>query len=335
MYSPFIARFMPRRPWTLLLLLLSVSQTGCASKSWRREIAFSVPGLHVFREHLVEDDQKAALGFSHPMTTNAETLARVLSRARYRRSYLLRKSEEGFVFTPEEVQVLTVQIANLLKTLTPDERIRFVVLHDSAFEAFFGLQGSSGVIFSVGENTLELAFDRVHEGMPEVHEEDPKDYHFPFEPTEYRKASYVRVDLNGVDYHVDDGIEYPRWLSLNFDAIQIPETLAAGTSRAEAPRTETSTAETSTTDARSTRDSEPKPASVATKGAPSPTVTAESGTSAVTTTPGTQPSDDEDLEFQRVSAALRLLTRLRDEGAISDEEYEERRDRVLTEATGP
>lgn len=293
---------------------------GCASP-WKQEAIYSVHPVFLYREYEVDDDRKLEQGFAHPATVPAEELGIVLRQLYHeKKSFLFGEAKPDRVFTDDEVEAITRPLVEALAKVGKDERVRFLITRASLSSLFIGISGVSGVAFQTGDGKLHLAFDSIDQGINEGDGGRPEDVTFPYDPTgeTYR---YGLLPLRGTEHHRDTGSGdvYRRWLEIDFGAVR-HALERARQERATASSTTTPRADTGpgTADARQ-RTSNAAPPVAAT---------------APTTPSSTAAVRDREKRYQAIKSAIEDLQRLRDDGVLTQEQYDEQLKKYL-EQLGP
>jgi hypothetical protein len=271
-------------PFTLLLAC------GCASP-WKRESVYARDGVFLYREHEEADGQRRAKNFAHPIDLPARKAELRLSRLVFVSKPLIKDPVNTYVFTPGEATKLAESASVHLKALSPDERLRFLTTRSAWSDLLTGTSGNSGVVFRTQDGTLHIAFDAIDQGVDDGGGGKAEDVSFPDDPTEYRNA-YPLLPFAGSKLHLDveSGRVHPRWLEVNFAAL---EEARAPPKVAEA--------------------SAPAPPPVAP--APPPTAAGRPPEAPAARTP------QDEARYQELRKKLETLKRLRDDGAVSEQEY--------------
>lgn len=226
-----------------------------------------------------------ALGHKHPLKVPAEKLAYLMSQLSFRQDRLL-KSIKADVFIPAEIAATAEPIALALGEIQPDERLRFLILRTSWSEVLFGPSGTTGVIYSDEEGVLEIAFDRLVEGLSLPESNEPMRIRFPDEPTEISDASPLYPPA-GTKLHVKAGNIYPRWLEVRLAEIIPPEMPKAAVA------------------VEATKPPSPPISPPPDLAKPAPTADPE-----------------KEARYQRVRGRIEGLNRLRKDGVLSEEQYQ-------------
>ncbi|MCZ6792177.1 MAG: hypothetical protein O7J95_01025 [Planctomycetota bacterium] len=319
---------------------------GCASP-WKQEAIYSVHPVFLYREYEVDDDRRLEQGFAHPATVPEEELGIVLRQLYHeKKSFLFGEAKPDRVFTDDEVEAITRPLVEALAKVGKDERVRFLITRASLSSLFIGISGVSGVAFQTRDGKLHLAFDSIDQGINEGDGGRPEDVTFPYDPTgeTYR---YGLLPLRGTEHHRDTGSGdvYRRWLEIDFDAVR-HALERARQERATASSTTTQRADTGpgTADARQrTSNAAPPVAATApttpSSTSPSPTASAEKPAGTVTTPSAGAGSStaavrDREKRYQAIKSAIEDLQRLRDDGVLTQEQYDEQLKKYL-EQLGP
>jgi hypothetical protein len=285
--------------FTVPILLLAATATtcitGCVSSgsAWKRERIYSAAGVNLFREYQEADGQTRALGYRHTIDVSPEKIALILSRITFEHKTFLNDPEDRYVFAPAEVQRAAEPISLALSELSPDDRLRVLVVHDTWETLLRGTLGSTAVLFSTQDRVLDIAFTRVRDGVAGLEDDEPDTLTFPYDPTKYTRGTPLRP-MPGAELHVDEqtGETFPRWLEVRPDDIEVaPITRLAQTQAAEG----TGVA------AAGTEDSTPPP-----------------------------PTAEESRVYHTIRSKVELLKKLRKDGVITQDEYAEQMDKVLS-----
>lgn len=282
---------------------------GCSSSPWRRTAPplYNTPGLVLFREHLEKEGQQVPLGHKHPIKVPADKLAYVMSQLKYRQDRLL-KSIQVDVFVPAEIAATAEPIALALAEIQPDERLRFLILRSTWSEVLFGPSGTTGVMFSDEEGVLQIAFDRVLEGLSLPEGNEPMRIRFPDDPTEISDGSPL-YPPPGTKLHAKAGTIYPRWLEVQLTDIAPPPKPAAVT-----------------------------PPPVGTQPAIPPAEPPKVSQPAVVIQPAVAPPQpgasgdaEKEARYQRVRDRIEALNRLRKDGVVSEQQYQAEFQKAMAE----
>ena len=205
------------RPRPLLLCLLAFLPTlaGCSSYPWEYRVLYAKSGTLLYVEHQEKDAKEVPLGYLHPVRISAEKMRALLSQVVYKYRPLIGKDEDKLLFSAEEVAALSAPMALASGTLTPNERLRFLVMRDNWTSAFTGPKATSGVLFVEKGGVLNFALDRIRENVSVGEGGGPESVSFSHEPTEYRRADAL-IPFPGTELHVDaeTGQRFPRWLEV-------------------------------------------------------------------------------------------------------------------------
>ena len=261
--------------WTLLTFVLLNVLPGCSSSSWKRDSIYSGHPVFLYREYKLEDEQRVPLGFAHPGNLSQEEVHLVLSRMQYEtRKFLWSAPTRHNVFTLEEVEKLSEPLSLALKSVTPDERVRFLTTRGNLASIVTGIPGVSGVAFETPNGNFNIAFDAIDEGINEG-DGTPEDVFFPYDPTE-ETYQHGLVPLVGARLHQnpEDGTIHSRWMEIPLNKLVM-----------------------------AVASEEPPPQTKAQK----------------------------DGRYESLRDRLKALKRLRDDGALTPEEYDKEYEKVMKE----
>jgi hypothetical protein len=311
-------------PLASILAVSLVAGSGCAS-SWRREYLAGEHPAWVYREYRMDGDARVPLGHDHPANVAASELEHVLEALTYEEKSLFASPEPVRVFEEQEVRPLAGRLEAGLATVTPDERVRFLIVRRHFGTFLTGLEGVSGVAFVSGAR-LHLAFDTIGGGIHEGDSGRPEEVKFPYDPTEERYSLGLLPPFEYTALHSDPatGETRKRWIEIDLSRL--------------ASATHTATAPSEVVEPESPRPEASAP----------PTTTVRSPGSAeavsVETDPGRAPASEVDPgaaddpraadPVDLIAERLRTLKRLRESGALSDEEYQREYERALTQVRG-
>ena len=146
-------------------LLLTV---GCASP-WQKEYLdeISGDGVFLYRQYELVEGQRKDKGYLHPAEIAEQKMKTCLSRLVYLHEPFLGTPTDTRIFTNEEVDRLARRLVVGLKTIKPDERLRFLVPRRDMGSFLTGTSGVSGVVFRTRAESLDIAFDTIHQGIHE------------------------------------------------------------------------------------------------------------------------------------------------------------------------
>lgn len=274
--------------WLPVICLALVS--GCGSSPWKREAPplYFTPGLVLYREHKEVEGLRVPLGYKHPADLPLEKAVLFLNQLVFRDDFIL-TSKNTYVLTQEEIRKAAEPLSVALKALGPDDRLRFLVLHDTLEDVLLGPHGTTGVIFSTQGGVLSFAFDKIHERVTVPDGGEPMKIPFRREPTEVTEESPI-LPGPGMKIHADpDGTQYTRWVEVTIAEVKPlpPPTQPQATTPAPVPPVRVAVP-----------DRPPLPGSPA----------------------SSAPSDEE--RYQQVRKQLEKLNRLRKDGAITEEQFQ-------------
>jgi hypothetical protein len=168
------------------------------------------------------DGMRAPLGYDHPIEVSVDQVTSVFGQLKYEQRSALGKTKIRRVFTAREVVALTEPIVHALKTLSPDERLRFLLARSTKSAFSTSLQGTSGVIFKSAADRVSLAFDVINGSLPTPKQGKPDNMKFSDDPTLITDASPL-LPFPGTDIHSDSesGVIYPRWLEIELNTIDV------------------------------------------------------------------------------------------------------------------
>ena len=205
-----------RRNIALLSACVLVLVASSCASSWRREPVFSRDGVAVYREWKLSesgDGTRVDLGHLHPIELPRSGLEALVSELSYVRQSLFDSPSEQHVFPAERLDLIVEGLEVGLSSVSDDERVRFLVMDDELRNIFVGTTGVSGVMFRTRDGRIHLAFDRIRQGINDGEEGRAEDVIFPHEPLEMQTGSPL-VPPAGARRHVADGVDYPRWIEL-------------------------------------------------------------------------------------------------------------------------
>ena len=292
------------------LLFAAAAAAGCASYPWQKTTLYVNAGIALYREKKVVEGGQVALGYQHPIDIPLEKTVLVLSQIVYRQDYLIRKPQTLHVFTDKEIRGLAEPLTLALKAIVPDERLRFLVIRSSWTDVVAGTHGTSAVIFRTPDGVLHLAFDKIQEQFQIAEGGDPDAVPIATEPTELTDASPV-IPVAGMRLHEAQGAgKFPRWIEIaNLDDVKPPAPEPQEPAKpAVQPRHEiVIPARPPVTAPAASTQAPPAPPAATPRGA------------------------DDEAKYQRIRARLEQLKRLRQDGVLSEEEYQKEYQRLLAE----
>jgi hypothetical protein len=293
---------------TLLLLLLAAAAPGCAGYPWQKTTLYVNSGIALYREKKVVEGNQVSLGYQHPIDIPLEKTVLVLSQLVYYHDPLIGKPQTLHVFTDQEIRGLAEPMTLALQAITPDERLRFLIVRSAWTDVIGGTRGTSGVVFRTPDGLLHLAFDKIHEQYQVAEGGEPDDVPIATEPTTLTKASPI-VPATGMRLHLEaGGKKYPRWIEIaSLDEVKPPAPPPAELAK---PAGEPPRAIVIPTRPQVTSPDSPKPP-------PTP--------------PPTPPPAADEEKYLRLRAKLEQLKRLRQDGVLSDEEYQREYQKLIAE----
>ena len=280
----------------LLTLLLFTLSPGCASP-WKQESIYNGKQIFLYREYEEVDGKKLEKGYAHPAKVPVEQMDFLLRQLYHeQKSFLFSEPELERVFTDDEVEGLAKPLVDALENLHQDERVRFLITRSSLASVFTGISGVSGVSFRTQDGKLHLAFDSIDEGIDEGDGGRPEDMSFHYNPTEETYKQGL-LTLEGTRHHRGSESDevYRRWLEVDLDALEQV--------MAKAPSTSVTGVSSGTSSAG----------------------TSPAGTSPARTVSASSVGSGEDELVKK----LKRLKRLRDEDALTPEEYEKEYDKLM------
>ncbi|HVR74038.1 MAG TPA: hypothetical protein VMT52_06885 [Planctomycetota bacterium] len=310
------------------LLLLAA---GCAASPWKREKIYARSGFVLYREHMEEDGKQVPLGHLHPIDLPADKAVLILYQLVFEERSLFKRSRRTYIFDRvKEIPRMVEPLLVALRTITPDERLRFLLTRSNWDDLLVGMTSTSGVIFSDAGGVLSLAFDRIQDrgSMPE--DGDPAKVVFRGNPTQLNSGSPV-IPGAGMKVHVDPatGETFPRWVDIVLADV---EELPLAPAPTPEPKPEVSPPINIVVPERPPLEGSPEVASPAARarGAESSGATPSTSTGRALEAEPPAPARD-DARYLRVRERIEGLKRLRDDGALSEEEYRRELDKALAE----
>jgi hypothetical protein len=285
---------------SLGLWLTGLAVSGCAGSPWTREVSFVSAGVVLYKERKFEDGTQVPLGYAQPVKLPTEKLLDLFRSLVFEQHSLLHSPKDASLFTEEEATRLAEPMSAAIASIGPDERLRFLVTRSNWSAVVFGMDATSGVIFSTAPGTLQLAFDHIQERISGGDGGDPALVVFRLDPTEMEDV-YPILAPTGTKVHVaQDGRVFPRWLEVD---------LARVVSR-PAPKAADSAGGVSS----------------APGATPGPATQSPTG---VDSAPGPSPAAEG--AYAKLRDRLQWLKRLRSDGALTEEEYTKEYEATLKE----
>jgi hypothetical protein len=178
--------------------------------------------VFLYREYQETDGKSAPLGYDHPIELSVDQVVSLLCQLKYEKRFVFRKVKIRRVFSAANAARLAEPMVHALKTLSPDERLRFLLARSTGSAFFTSLQGSSGVIFKSGADRVSIAFDVINESLPTPEGGNSSNIEFPDDPTQITDASPLQP-FPGATHHSDSqrGVVYPRWLEMEMNLIPL------------------------------------------------------------------------------------------------------------------
>ena len=300
--------------WCLAPLVLGAS-VGCLSNPWRQEVLSIDERIFLYKENKVVDGTSVPLGVTHPVQISARDVEAMLANLVYVRRSVFTDPAALPIFTPAQAQRYSGPISRALASLSATERLRFLVPDSSLSNIFVSSTGTTGVIFASNESSLDIAFDAIHEGVNDGDGGRPEEVWFAEDPTALTTARPI-IPFAGSRRHVDreTRTDYPGWIVINRDALVALPILPPG-------RSATKRAPDGGVAAAVAGDS-------GDDGTPVASHAKEPGTPAPAAPPPT-PEDDE--AYRKLRRKIESLKRLHGDGAITDEEYTKRFEKLMQE----
>jgi hypothetical protein len=312
---------------SLLLLLAG----GCAASPWKREKIYAHSGFALYRERMEEEGKQVPLGHLHPIDLPADKVVLILYQLVFEEKPFLRKSRRTYIFDRvKEIPRMVEPLLVALRTITPDERLRFLLTRSNWNELLVGTTSTSGVLFSNAPGVLSLAFDRIQETGSMPDDGDPAKVVFRGDPTRLTEGSPV-IPGPGMKTHRDPatGETFPRWVDIVLSEVQeIP--------LPPAPPSEPVPAPTPPIDIvvpeRPPLEGSPEVPSPAARAREADSTGTAPATAAGRTVEAESPAPArDDARYLRVRERIEGLKRLRADGALSEEEYRRELDEALSE----
>ena len=176
-------------------VLFAVTVTSCARASWKRSVISSEGSVATFRERRFDENGKEVyLGYSHPINLSPDQLSRVLGALSYTKDELLWETTEKLI-EPELLENLSRQVSKALEDLSPDERLRFLTIHEEGNLFLNRHVGSSAVIFAPNDTEVTIAFDLAGDTLM-TGDGDPKRVRFHHDPMQLTDP---RFQLRGLE----------------------------------------------------------------------------------------------------------------------------------------
>jgi len=204
-------------------VLLAWVGAGCGATSpWKHQSIYSNPPVFLYREYQETDGKRAPLGYDHPIELSVDQVVSLLGQLKYEKGYLLRKAKIRRVFSASNAASLAAPLVQALKTLSPHERLRFLLARSTGSAFTTSLQGSSGVIFQSGGDRVNIAFDVINESLPTPRKGSAANMEFPDDPTQITEASPLQP-FPGATHHSDSQsrVVYPRWLEVEMNLLPV------------------------------------------------------------------------------------------------------------------
>ncbi len=317
---------LPVRLLSISLLTATLTLSACASP-WKRTPLFHIDDTVLYSEYLETDEGgETPFGFEHPVQISTEKIALILSQLTYAEKPLFRGAETRYVFRPKDVGQLAEAFSTALATLTPNQRLRFVVAQSDWASIVVGLSGTSGVMFSTAPGFLDVAFDAINDRISTPEDGRPESMVFPYDPLEKDRSEEL-FQIAGAKFHVDEnGKKRRSWLEIDIAAVtpapQPPPTSPQALGAAVAPGP-------SVPPSRTSLPHSPSAGTAASAATPAPAATVPGGNAAATADP------QEAARLEDIERRLRWIKQLRSEGALTDEEYREQFEKIMAEISSP
>ncbi len=293
------------------LLPLVPWMSGCSTHEWKKHVLYSRDGIALYAEHEEKDGREVPKGFAHPVHVTSETVEAILAQMVYKHRPLIGRSEDLLLFGQEDVTALAEPIRLALGGLTPERRLRFLIVRDNWTSLLTGPKATSGVMFVEKEGTLNVALDRIRESVSIDEGGDPSNVSFPYDPIDYREGDPL-IPFRGTVLHVDEKTRqrFPRWLVVDLAEVKPlalkPAPPPEARATVVAPGTGTHVGAAAGTVTSGSTEAGPPPA---------PAVQAETG----------------EERYSRLKEKLETLKRLKAEGVLTDEQYQEQFQKIMSD----
>ena len=298
-------------------------QFGCASP-WKRTTTYSGNSGFLFEDWQEDDGKVRSLGYSHPAEVSEGDLLLLLNHLQYENEAFFDETTTEKLLTIEEAGELAKALRPALAKLSPDERARFLVVRKVG-KVIPTIESISGIVFQKG-TVLNFAFDGIREPVRvSGNSGRAEDVTFPHDPQEKalpRRGLVTSLAGTRLRHDPRSGEVRRGWVEVDVPTLKRSRTeLPEGAKAVDEPAAITAAGA-----------SEPDP------GAPSKSVSkgtdlpSKSTESPETTTANVEPQPTTDeASLQEMSDKLKRLKALRDQGALTPEEYRTEYERILKE----
>lgn len=204
-------------------LCLAAFLPACESTRWKRNLVYSRSPVAVYVEREEREGKTVPHGYAHPAEIPAHALGGYLKTLRFRPRGLFKRGDEGPVFEEPEVDALAQPLADALKEVGPDERVRFLVGRTKWRPLFLGPKGTSAVVFLDAPGRLNLAFDLLQDTLPEE-TGDPRAMVFRGDPVTItaKTPDLLPPDGSALRGGAPEGRVHPRWIVADASRLPVP-----------------------------------------------------------------------------------------------------------------
>lgn len=309
-----VSKFHRLQPF-LYSILCFVLFTGCIGSKRVTTIVYEDKTRAVRLESRLGKDKKPIeYGYQHPAALTQEDFERLLSSIYIKRSKtllgllipVLGAKDREEAFSPDEIQFLSQYLSGALAKAAPDQRVTFLLFRPRGAQM---REVTSGVVFVRGDHlNLVLANDQAildREMMSAADEDDPL-YVYKQDDFKMLPGKYQELVKENREIREREGVLPKTWVAIDYQKMLAsqPEGEPQAISGPTSPQTP------------STEANPPNP--------PSPTET-----SGQSLEKSPQVQTGESVPASPFEEKLRVLKRLREQGLITEEEYQAKKQELL------
>ncbi len=201
--------------WRISVLLILLPLVwGCSTTYWKRtDVVVKETRIVAEVEQWTFEGEPKDAGFSHPASVAPEVLSAFFNRLKYENPRFLQSASQEPVVLPENVEDLSLALADGLKRCGPAQRMRFRVRNAHLKLGLIPTgKKTRGVVFVKPAGTLNVALDIVDD------EADPESrdniyYRDWGDPTRRTLSTYVLILPEGARLHRSpEGRTHELWI---------------------------------------------------------------------------------------------------------------------------
>lgn len=306
----------------IFFIMAAVLLSACSSTRWVRTPVVENPDFKLVLEALHEEGEMVRQTYAHPFEIAPSDLAKLMRDLTYTEEVgLLGKEKKMPVFQAAEIERLAPALADTLKTAADSQRIRFISYNRAKALIFSKDRKTEGVVFVGQDKQFNIAFNYINTeirmdettAFPEDFSRmDPLNINFS-DTALLKTAPYLAHQIG------ESGDPAPLWMTADLQKLAAtPAVMPAG----QRPAVSGADKETAPTQTRRTEAAEAAPAAPASAEPAAPT------TASPAQPLPAQPVFDDTVQ-QEIKTKLIYLKELKDDGLISEQDYNARKDQLL------